>query len=62
MKIIRAGKLPSERTHKAQCSNCHAEFEFTEKEARYESIPNNESAWIVKCPTQGCGKEVSVYA
>ena len=60
MKIIKEGKLPSQKVHRGQCMNCGAVFEFQEVEARFESFPRNESALVIRCPTVGCKKDVYV--
>jgi hypothetical protein len=60
MEIIKEGKIPAEREHTGTCGNCRCQVRFKEKEARFVSFPRNESAWVVKCPTTGCGKEIWV--
>lgn len=58
MKIIKAGNL-NVKLRKTTCSDCGCVFSWKEGErgTRFVQAPKNESAWVVKCPQKGCGKE-----
>lgn len=56
MKITKPGSLPEEQVFDATCTHCRCEFEFTRREARYESTCRNEEYLIIHCPT--CKREV----
>lgn len=49
MKILKSGKNKKPKAVIAEC-HCGCRFSFTKDEARYESYPRNESAYVVKCP------------
>jgi hypothetical protein len=62
MEILEEGKLPGEKEHIGRCSNCGCRLKFKQHEAQFRSFPKNESAWVIKCPTRGCGREIYVDA
>ncbi len=62
MKIITKRNGPKDRKHRGNCDKCGSTIEFNESEAKFESYPRNEAAWIAKCPVQNCGGRIYVEA
>lgn len=60
MEIIKAGKLPGQRTYTTTCGNCGCRFKFKASEAKFESDQREGDALVVKCPTRKCGEKIWV--
>jgi len=53
MKIIRQGLIPEEVVYRTECSKCDTEFEFTQKEGKYNSDQRDGDYISINCPTCG---------
>jgi len=62
IEIIKKGALPGEKKYRTTCNNCRTEFTFQAKDARRSSDQRDGDALIVKCPLEGCGKDVWAQA
>ena len=62
MEIIKPGKLEDkERRHHGACRNCGCEVRFEEKEAEWRPCEfARRGIWVVACPTENCGEEITV--
>ena len=62
MKIIKPGKLPELNTYNGVCYNCNCEIECDESEItlNYIADTNDCPRSIVKCPTFGCNKLITM--
>ena len=58
--VVRAGKLPQDRTYRAECNHCHALLEFKRSEVQSVSSHRNEDYWSLDCPS--CDKTASIDA
>lgn len=60
MKIIKKGKLPSEKIAQSKCPHCGCIVEVMSGECRYVSDFRDGDAYVYECPT--CKHEVWVAA
>lgn len=58
MRIIRNGRKPEDREHRATCTNCDTRFEFAQKEAKYITDQRDGDYLHICCPV--CGHSVAV--
>lgn len=56
IRVIKPGRLDSEREHTTACDKCHCEFSFQRKDAKFHSDQRDGDAITIKCPE--CGYEV----
>jgi hypothetical protein len=53
--VTKLGKLPEKRKLVGVCQNCECQVVCNEEDAE-ERI----GCWAVKCPTEGCGRDIFV--
>jgi hypothetical protein len=61
MRIIKQGKLPSERVTIAKCRNCGTEVEVSQHECKDVSNARNGAMWTFVCPLEGCYSSIYIY-
>lgn len=59
VKILKRGKLPSERLFRCECRQCNTQFEFEAKEAQRDNDPREGTFYRIPCPL--CSYMVYVY-
>ncbi len=58
MRVIKPGVLRTETLCHGTCRYCGAQVEYTIGEARDASDQREGEAFVVMCPTNGCGQEI----
>lgn len=59
VKIIKHGKLPSEKEYNGKCKNCGCEFIFKAKDAKmeYGRDQRDGNFLVINCP-ENCGTKI----
>lgn len=60
VRIMRTGKLPSQREWEGTCWKCRTAVEFLQEDATRHGNDQIDGDWaVVKCPLDGCGNEIN---